>query len=70
MNVNGLISMVTRMVLRHLVQGGINGVVNKMGQRHEKRNKAAGKETQNPWTAENKKRADQTVKIARKINRF
>jgi len=43
MNVNGLISMVTRMVLRHLVQGGINGVVNKMGQRHEKRNKAAGK---------------------------
>ena len=70
MNLNGLISMVTRMVLRHVVQGGINGVVNKMGQRHEKRNKAAGKETRNPWTAENKKRADQTVKIARKINRF
>ena len=70
MNLNGLISMVTRMVLRHLVQGGINGVVNKMGQRHEKRNKAASKETQNPWTAENKKRADQAVRIARKINRF
>ncbi len=70
MNVNGLISMVTRMVLRHVVQGGINGVVNKMGQRHEKRNKAAGKETEKPWTAENKKRADQAVKIARKINRF
>ena len=70
MNVNGLISMVTRMVLRHVVQGGINGVVNKMGQRREKRNKAAGKETRNPWTAENKKRADQAVKIARKINRF
>ena len=70
MNENGLISIVTRMVLRHLVQGGINWVVNKMGQRHEKRNKAAGKETQNPWTAENTKRADQAVKIARKINRF
>ena len=70
MNLNGLISMVTRMVLRHVVQGGINGVVNKMGQRHEKRNKAAGKETENPWTAENTKRADQAVKIARKINRF
>ena len=70
MNVNGLISMVTRMVLRHLIQGGINGVVNKMGQRHEKRNKAAGKETQNPWKAENRKRTDQAVKIAPKINRF
>ena len=70
MNVNGLISMVTRMVLRHVVQGGINGVVSKMGQRHEKRNKAAGKETENQWTAENTKRADQAVKIARKINRF
>ena len=70
MNVNGLISIVTRMVLCHLVQGGINRVIDNMGQYHEKRNKAAGKETQNPWTAENTKRADQAVKIARKINRF
>ncbi len=46
------------------------GLSTKWGQRHEKRNKAAGKETENPWTAENKKRADQAVKIARKINRF
>ena len=41
MNVNGLISMIMRMVMCHSIKGGMNEIINKMGQRNEKRKQAA-----------------------------
>ena len=70
MNVNGLINMVIRMVMRNLLNRGVNTAFDMVDRKRAKSGKAQPEQHDGPWNEKGKQNTKQAMRTLRRFKRF
>ena len=70
MNVNGLINMVMRLVMRKLLSRGVNSAFDIMDKKKKKSGEAQPQKEDGPWNAKRQNNTKQALRTLKRFNRF